>query len=97
MEENIQESTGLPDFAEVKGIIRRRRWQFLVPLFARLGFGVGSELVDSLDLSFGHADSGRAAVRAGEVCCFEYRCRYSETTGQHYTADPKPDTSSSHH
>ena len=33
MEEELQESNGLPDFAEIKGIIRRRRWQFLVPFF----------------------------------------------------------------
>ncbi len=33
MEEELQESTELPDFAEIKGIIRRRRWQFLVPFF----------------------------------------------------------------
>ncbi len=33
MEEELQESTELPDFAEIKGIVRRRRWQFLVPFF----------------------------------------------------------------
>ncbi len=33
MEEELQESNGLPDLAEIKGIIRRRRWQFLVPFF----------------------------------------------------------------
>ncbi len=33
MEEELQETTELPDFAEIKGIIRRRRWQFLVPFF----------------------------------------------------------------
>jgi polysaccharide chain length determinant protein (PEP-CTERM system associated) len=33
MEEELQESTQLPDFAEIKGIVRRRRWQFLVPFF----------------------------------------------------------------
>ena len=33
MEEELQESNELPDFAEVKGIVRRRRWQFLVPFF----------------------------------------------------------------
>ncbi|MGA2235097.1 MAG: XrtA system polysaccharide chain length determinant [Terriglobales bacterium] len=33
MEEELQESNGLPDLAEIKGIVRRRRWQFLVPFF----------------------------------------------------------------
>ena len=33
MEEELQESTQLPDFAEIKGIVRRRRWQFLIPFF----------------------------------------------------------------
>ncbi len=33
MEEELQESSPLPDFTEIKGIIRRRRWQFLVPFF----------------------------------------------------------------
>jgi len=32
-EEQIQEVAELPDFAEIKGIVRRRRWQFLVPFF----------------------------------------------------------------
>ena len=33
MEEELQETTELPDFAEIKGIVRRRRWQLLVPFF----------------------------------------------------------------
>ena len=33
MEEELQESSELPDFTEIKGIVRRRRWQFLVPFF----------------------------------------------------------------
>ncbi len=33
MEEELQESNELPDFTEIKGIIRRRRWHFLVPFF----------------------------------------------------------------
>ena len=33
MEEELQESNELPDFIEIKGIVRRRRWQFLVPFF----------------------------------------------------------------
>jgi polysaccharide biosynthesis transport protein len=33
MEEEPQESSQLPDFAQIKGIVRRRRWQFLVPFF----------------------------------------------------------------
>jgi protein tyrosine kinase modulator len=33
MEEEQQESFEIPDFAEIKGIVRRRRWQFLVPFF----------------------------------------------------------------
>ena len=33
MEEELQETTELPDFNEIKGIIRRRRWQFLLPFF----------------------------------------------------------------
>ncbi|MGO9863425.1 MAG: XrtA system polysaccharide chain length determinant [Terriglobales bacterium] len=33
MEEDLQQSSELPDFAEIKGIVRRRRWQFLVPFF----------------------------------------------------------------
>jgi polysaccharide biosynthesis transport protein len=33
MEEEFQEKTELPDFAEIKGIVRRRRWQFLLPFF----------------------------------------------------------------
>src|ERR1035438_6553322 len=33
MEEELQETTELPDFTEIKGIVRRRRWQFLVPFF----------------------------------------------------------------
>src|SRR5580704_8874399 len=33
MEEELQESGQLPDFTEIKGIVRRRRWQFLVPFF----------------------------------------------------------------
>ena len=32
MDEELQ-ATELPDFAEIKGIVRRRRWQFLVPFF----------------------------------------------------------------
>src|SRR5277367_6214480 len=31
MEEELQESRELPEFHEIKGIIRRRRWQFLIP------------------------------------------------------------------
>jgi polysaccharide chain length determinant protein (PEP-CTERM system associated) len=33
MEEDLQESNEPIDFAEIKGIVRRRRWQFLVPFF----------------------------------------------------------------
>jgi polysaccharide biosynthesis transport protein len=33
MEEELQESRQLLDFGEIKGMIRRRRWQFLVPFF----------------------------------------------------------------
>jgi succinoglycan biosynthesis transport protein ExoP len=33
MEEELQESGQTPDFAEIKGMVRRRRWQFLVPFF----------------------------------------------------------------
>jgi succinoglycan biosynthesis transport protein ExoP len=33
MEEELQESSQLPDFSEIKGMARRRRWQFLVPFF----------------------------------------------------------------
>src|SRR5713226_3360607 len=33
MEEQLQESTEPIDFTEIKGIVRRRRWQFLVPFF----------------------------------------------------------------
>jgi succinoglycan biosynthesis transport protein ExoP len=33
MEEELQESSELPDFTEIAGIVRRRRWQFLVPFF----------------------------------------------------------------
>ena len=33
MEEELQESNELPDFIEIKGIIRRRRWHFLLPFF----------------------------------------------------------------
>jgi polysaccharide chain length determinant protein (PEP-CTERM system associated) len=33
MEEELQESNELPSFTEIKGIVRRRRWQFLVPFF----------------------------------------------------------------
>jgi protein tyrosine kinase modulator len=33
MDEELQESGGLPDLTEIKGIVRRRRWQFLVPFF----------------------------------------------------------------
>ncbi|MGA3106755.1 MAG: XrtA system polysaccharide chain length determinant [Terriglobales bacterium] len=33
MEEELQESGAQIDFTEIKGIVRRRRWQFLVPFF----------------------------------------------------------------
>jgi succinoglycan biosynthesis transport protein ExoP len=33
MEEQLEESSASIDFAEIKGIVRRRRWQFLVPFF----------------------------------------------------------------
>ena len=33
MEEQLQESNEPIDFTEIKGIVRRRRWQFLVPFF----------------------------------------------------------------
>jgi polysaccharide chain length determinant protein (PEP-CTERM system associated) len=33
MEEELQESRPLPDITDIKGIVRRRRWQFLVPFF----------------------------------------------------------------
>jgi polysaccharide chain length determinant protein (PEP-CTERM system associated) len=33
MEEELQESSTPLDFAEIKGIVRRRRWQFLIPFF----------------------------------------------------------------
>ncbi len=33
MEEELQASNELPSFTEIKGIVRRRRWQFLVPFF----------------------------------------------------------------
>jgi polysaccharide biosynthesis transport protein len=33
MEEQLEQTTELPDYAEIKGIVRRRRWQFLVPFF----------------------------------------------------------------
>jgi polysaccharide chain length determinant protein (PEP-CTERM system associated) len=33
MEEELQESSELPDFGEIKGMVRRRRWHFLVPFF----------------------------------------------------------------
>src|SRR6202522_1963373 len=33
MEEESEQPSQLPEFAEIKGIVRRRRWQFLVPFF----------------------------------------------------------------
>jgi succinoglycan biosynthesis transport protein ExoP len=33
MEEELQESSQLPDFNEIKGVVLRRRWQFLLPFF----------------------------------------------------------------
>ena len=33
MEEELQESGPAIEFNEIKGIVRRRRWQFLVPFF----------------------------------------------------------------
>ena len=33
MEEELQESSEPIDFAQIPGIVRRRRWQFLVPFF----------------------------------------------------------------
>jgi succinoglycan biosynthesis transport protein ExoP len=33
MEEELQESSEPIDFTQIKGIVRRRRWQFLVPFF----------------------------------------------------------------
>src|SRR5271157_4549223 len=33
MEEELQESSEPLDFTQIKGIVRRRRWQFLVPFF----------------------------------------------------------------
>src|SRR5271169_3296875 len=33
MEEELQESSEPLDFGEIKGMVRRRRWQFLVPFF----------------------------------------------------------------
>ena len=33
MEEELQESSELPEFTEIKEIVRRRRWQFLIPFF----------------------------------------------------------------
>ncbi len=33
MEEELQESSELIDFSEIKGIVRRRRWQFILPFF----------------------------------------------------------------
>src|ERR1700722_64121 len=33
MEEELQETSEPLDFTEIKGIVRRRRWQFLVPFF----------------------------------------------------------------
>jgi polysaccharide biosynthesis transport protein len=33
MEEELQESSELPDLTEIAGIVRRRRWHFLVPFF----------------------------------------------------------------
>jgi polysaccharide biosynthesis transport protein len=33
MEEELEPTHELPDFAEIKGMVRRRRWQFLVPFF----------------------------------------------------------------
>src|ERR1700685_874889 len=33
MEEELQESHELPDLTAIKGTIRRRRWQFLLPFF----------------------------------------------------------------
>jgi polysaccharide biosynthesis transport protein len=33
MEDELQEQNELPEFSEIKGIVRRRRWNFLVPFF----------------------------------------------------------------
>jgi succinoglycan biosynthesis transport protein ExoP len=33
MDEELEQSSELPDFAQIKGIVRRRRWQFLIPFF----------------------------------------------------------------
>ncbi len=33
MEEELQESNEPIDFTQIQGIVRRRRWQFLVPFF----------------------------------------------------------------
>jgi polysaccharide biosynthesis transport protein len=33
MEEELEQASELPEFSEIKGIVRRRRWQFLVPFF----------------------------------------------------------------
>jgi succinoglycan biosynthesis transport protein ExoP len=33
MEEELEQTGELPDFTEIKGIVRRRRWQFLIPFF----------------------------------------------------------------
>src|SRR5579862_5915091 len=33
MEDELLEQNELPEFSEIKGIVRRRRWNFLVPFF----------------------------------------------------------------
>ena len=33
MDEDLEQSGSLPELSEIKGIVRRRRWQFLIPFF----------------------------------------------------------------
>src|ERR1039457_30385 len=52
MEEELQESSEPIDFTEIKGIIRRRRWQFLLPFFCGWALVWGASwLIPSSDLS----------------------------------------------
>jgi len=40
MDEDLEQAGSLPELSEIKGIVRRRRWQFLIPFFSA-GFWFG--------------------------------------------------------
>ena len=97
MEEELQESGELPDLTEIKGMVRRRRWQFLVPFFCGWLLVWGASWLIPSTYRSGTLILVEQPSVPEKYVVSNIDHRYPASIGQHHAADPEPHPPSPHH